>query len=395
MINTSSTPSSQTWPVRWLGSVYYLFTFLAAGAYGPFMYVYFASLGITGQQIGWLSILSPLMMLLLATPIASQADRRRWRVRILQVALAAQGLIWFLLGQTQTFAWISAGMLALAVATSPVMALAESLVSRMAQRQGVHFGGLRLWGSFGYAVSALGFGALWGWTGYAPMFVVGPLFLLPLLWLANQLEEPPSSGLQERRPALDLLRAPGLFVLLLATFMAAISNSLAMTFSGIYARALGGGDLLIGMMTAVSATAEILTMFLSGRILQRLHATQALLLAFGLMAVGYLGWVFVPDAAAVLAFSIIKGLGYGLWIPVTVRMMVERTPAAQAATAQSLLTTSMFGLAPLVAGPVGGWMHDTIGAGAVFGLGVVTLGLAAVIVCLPVLRAAPPEQPAE
>lgn len=395
MIKTSSTPSTNELPFRWLGSLFYLFTFLAAGSYGPFLFVYFSALGITGQQIGWLSILSPLMMLFLATPIAAQADRRRWRIRILQVALAAQGLLWFLLGQTPSFGWIAVGMLALAVVASPVMALSESLVARMAQRHGVNFGGLRLWGSFGYAVSALGFGALWGLLGYTPMFVVGPLFLLPVLWLANRLEEPASSGLVERQPALDLLRAPGLLVLLMATFLAAISNSLSMTFGGIYARALGGGDLLIGMMIAVSATSEILTMFLSGRILKRLHGTQALLLSFGLMAVGYLGWVFVPNPNALLAFSIVKGLGYGLWIPVTVRMTVERTPAARAATAQSFLTISMFGLAPLVAGPVGGWIHDTISASAVFGLGIVTLALAALVVSLPILRAAPPGQPVE
>ncbi len=395
MIDTSTTSSTTAIPFRWLGSLFYLFTFLAAGAYGPFLFVYFTRLGITGQQIGWLSVLSPLMMLFLATPIAAQADRRRWRIRILQVAVAAQGLIWFLLGQTQGFGWITLGMLALAVASSPVMALSESLVARMAQRHGVNFGGLRLWGSFGYAISALGFGAIWGLTGYAPMFVVGPLFLLPLLWLANQLEEPPSSGVQARQPVWDLLRAPGLLVLLMATFLAAISNSLSMTFGGIYARALGGGDLLIGMMIAVSATSEILTMFLSGRILQYLHGTQALRVAYGLMAAGFLGWVFVPTPAALLAFSIIKGLGYGLWITVTVRMTVERTPAARAATAQSFLTISMFGLAPLVAGPVGGWIHDAIGASAVFGLGVVTLGLAAVIVSLPVLRAAATSQSTE
>lgn len=395
MIKTSSTSATEAMPFRWLGSLFYLFTFLAAGAYGPFLFVYFTGLGITGQQIGWLSILSPLMMLFLATPIAAQADRRRWRGRILQVALAAQGLIWFLLGQTQNFVWIAIGMLALAVASSPIMALSESLVARMAQRHGVNFGGLRLWGSFGYAVSALGFGAVWGLTGYTPMFIVGPLFLLPLLWLAGRLEEPPSSGVQERQPALDLLRAPGLLVLLVATFLAAISNSLSMTFGGIYARALGGGDLLIGMMIAVSATSEILTMFLSGRILQRLHGTQALLVAYGLMAVGYLGWVFVPTPAALLAFAVVKGLGYGLWITVTVRMTVERTPAARAATAQSFLSISMFGLAPLVAGPAGGWIHDAFGASAVFGLGVVALGLAAVIVSLPVLRATPTGQSTE
>ncbi len=361
----------------------------------PFLFVYFIELGITGQQIGWISILSPLMMLLLATPIASLADRRRWRVRILQIALAGQAGMMFVLSLPRSFGWIAACMLILAILVSPIMSVTDSLVARMAQRLGIDFGGMRLWGSIGYAVSALGFGALWGFVGFAPMFVVGPLFLLPLLWLAGRFEEPPSSDVQARQPTLALLRAPGLFLLLSATFLAAISNSLSMTFGGIYARFLGGGDLLIGLMIAFSATSEIVTMYLSERLQEWLGGKpQALLAAYGLMAVGYLGWMLVPNATALLAFSIIKGLGYGLWLTVTVRMTVERTPEARAATAQSFLAVSMFGLAPLIAGPVGGWIHDAYGAGAVFGLGVLALGLAALIVTLPALRAPKAPQPA-
>lgn len=388
MINPSSPDSAPAASFSRLGSLYYLFTFLAAGAYMPFLFVHFSELGISGQQIGWISILSPLVMLFLATPIAALADRRRWRVRILQIAVAGQALILYLLGQPRTFGWIAVMMLLLALIASPISSLSEGLVARMARRHGVNFGSMRLWGSLGYAASALGFGALWGMLGFAPMFVVSPLFLLPLLWLSDRFEEPPSSDLQASRPALNLLGDTGLFLLLLATFLAAIANSLSMTFGGIYARALEGGDLLIGMMIAFSATAETLTMFLSEHVQKRLHGTTTLLLAYGLMAVAYLGWVFIPNPVAVLAFSIVKGLGYGLWIPVTVRMTVERTPETRAATAQSFLAISMFGLAPLVAGPVGGWIHDAISAAAVFGLGVLSLLLASIIVSLPTLRAA-------
>ncbi|MBL8056251.1 MAG: MFS transporter [Anaerolineales bacterium] len=377
MATSSPAVAPQATQIFRLGALYYLINFLGAGAYMPYLYVYLAELGITGQQIGWLSVLGPVMMLGLATPIAALADRRRWRVAILQIALAGQAATLFLLGQARTFGWIALLMLLMAIAGSPLMSVSDSLIARAARRHNLNFGSMRLWGSLGYAASALAFGGLWQWFGFQPMFIVAPLFVLPVIWLGGQFEELPASAPSERQPAADLLRDPGLVSLLVATFLASISNSLAMTFGGIYARALGGGDLLIGMMIACAATAEILTMFLGERLMRRLRGVPAMILAYGLMAGAYLGWVLVPDPNAVVFFSIFKGLGYGLWFTVTVRLVTERTPEARAATAQSLLAVSMFGLAPLVAGPVGGWIHDAFNAGAVFSLGILALGLGA------------------
>lgn len=386
MPTTSPTGSPPASGFARLGSLYYLVNFLGAGAYMPFMYVHYAELGITGQQIGWVSVLSPLMMLLLATPIAALADRRRWRVRILQGALAGLAATLFALSLPRTFGWIAALMLLMAVVSSPIMSVSDGLIARMAQRHHLNYGGMRLWGSFGYAVSALAFGALWQLFGFQWMFVLAALFILPVIWLAGRFEELPASTQAGSQPVSDLFRDAGLVLLLVASFLAAISNGLAMTFGGIYARSLGGGDLLIGMMIAFAATSEILTMFLSDRILRRLHGVPTLLLAYGLMAGAYLGWVLVPDPNAILAFSILKGLGYGLWHTATVRLVTERTPETRAATAQSLLAVSMFGLAPLMAGPAGGWIHDAFSPAAVFWLGIVALGGAALSLLLASLR---------
>ena len=52
------------------GSLFYLVSLFGAGSFMPFLYVHFNELGLTGQQVGWLSILSPSMMLLLSTVIA-------------------------------------------------------------------------------------------------------------------------------------------------------------------------------------------------------------------------------------------------------------------------------------------------------------------------------------
>jgi len=371
-------------PAR-IGSLYYLISFLCSGSYGPFIYVYFSELGLSGEQIGWLASLSPLMMLL-ALPIASLADRKHWRVRILQSALAGLGITLLILRIPKTFGWIAGLMLFVAIFSSPLMSISDSLIARMAQRHKLNYGSMRLWGSIGFATSALIFGALWQVLGFKPMFIVGSLFLLPLIWLAGKLEEGPQPALKDRKPVLELFRDTGLVLLLLATFLAGISNSLSMTFGGIYARWLGGGNFLVGAMIAFAGYSEILTMFYGEHIARHLRGSNTVILAYGLMAIAYLGYILLANPQALPFLSILKGLGYGLWFPITVRMVTERTPEAWASTAQSLLAICMFGLAPIVAGPLGGWIHDAISPAAVFGLGVITLGMAALVLWQASLR---------
>jgi PPP family 3-phenylpropionic acid transporter len=265
------------------------------------------------------------------------------------------------------------------------MSISDSLIARMARRYQLNFGSMRLWGSFGFAASALLFGVVWQMLGFGWMFIVGSLFAIPLVWLTGKFEELPGSAKESRAPVIQLFRDTGLVMLLLATVLAGISNSLSMTFGGIYARWVGGGNFLVGLMIAAAAFPEILSMHFSQRIANRLRGPNAVILSYALMATAYLGYVLVPNPNALALFSILKGLGYGLWFPVTVRILTERTPDAWASTAQSLLAVGMFGLAPLAAGPLGGWIHDAFNPAAVFLLGIATLGLAAAVLWLAVL----------
>ncbi len=366
-------------PALWSGSLYYLVTFLCAGSYMPFIYLYFSELGLTGEQVGWLSSLSPAMMILFATAIASFADRKRKRIIIQQIALVCTAIIFFLLQYPTTFDKIIALMLAWAIIGAPTMTLAEGLIARMAVRNKLNYGQMRMIGSFGYVVSTFGFGALWQLIGSRAMFTAAALFYLPLIWLAGQLEEGPVIPPKERQPATVLLRDAGLALLLLATFLASISNSLTMTFSGIYARSLGAGNFLVGAMIGGGAISEMPMMFFSERISKRLHRINTVLLSYVFMSLAYLGYILVKDPILLPFLTMVKGVGYGLWITVTIRMVTERTPEAWASTSQSLLTICMFGLAPLVAGPLGGWIHDVISPGAVFGLGILSLCLGGLV----------------
>ena len=345
------------------------------------MYVYFEELGLTGQQIGWLATLAPVMMLV-SFPVAWFADKNRLKVRFLQISVIGLCVIVFLLGYAKEFKAIFLLVLLMAVINSPIMPLAESMIARAAQRDHLNYGSMRLWGSYGYALSALIFGLMWDEYGFGPMFTVASIILIPVIWISGKLEEGPRGETQENGSILKIFSKPGLAFLIVATFFSGIANSIGMTFAGMYAHSLGGDNSLIGVMIATGAMVEFPIMYYSEQIARKLTSANTLLISYGLMAMSYVCFIFFPSPGLLPLFSVFKGLGFALWITNTIRLFTEHAPPQWSATGQSALTFSMMGLAPLVAGPVGGWFYDSVHPSAVFWFAILALLLASAVVWL-------------
>lgn len=370
---------------NWIGASYYFSLFIGAGSFMPFIYVYLDEFGLSGQQIGWLATLGPIVMLTIAMPIAAFADKTKTRRRLVQAAQIGTALSIFLMQFSKSFMGFAILMLVMAIFNS-ISSIAESLTARMAKSYNLNYGAMRLWGSFAFAVSSLAFGAIWEKFGFEPMFIVAGLLYLPLAFIAGKLEEGRSAEKAETHSVFALLKDTGLLLLIMATFLASVSNSMAMTFSGIYAKSLGGGNFLVGLMISVGAFAELPAMYYNMQIERRIKAPNAVILSYAVLALGFLGYIFTPTPALIPVFSVFKGLGYGLWITLTIRMITQRTPDEWASTAQSLITVSIFGLAPLVANPLGGWLNDAFGTRSVYWLGVGGLVLAAMILIFAIDR---------
>jgi len=172
----------------------------------------------------------------------------------------------------------------------------------------------------------------------------------------------------------------GLVILILVSFLMGISNSLAMSFEGIYVKFLGGGNSLVGLMIGVAGVSEIPSMHFGQKITGRIKGSNALILSLGLMGCAYVGYVLARDPRALIAMAVFKGLGFGLFFSNIVPLVNARAPEDWVTTAQSLRAVAMFGVAPLLAGPLGGTILDLVSPSAIFLVSCFTLGLAAILV---------------
>lgn len=364
------------------GSVYYAGFWAIIGVYAPFMNVYFSRLGLTASQIGLLSTLFPLMMLVTAPVLSALADRYARRRTMLQASLVTSALMLFLLGVPQEFAALALVSLVFAFFRSPATAIADGLIARMASRYRLNYGNMRLWGSLSFAIAAVASGLAWRQLGFRPMFALAAALTAPLLLFTTLLEEGPPVDRQRRQPFRKVAGNPGLVVIVASAFLLGAGMNTCFNFGSIYLDSLGGDPFALGLFSAIMAFCEVPAMRNSDYLLRRLGGPRALILASGMSAVAAAGFAVAQGPTALLVANAGRGFGFGLFYVCAVRLVNDRVPEEWSSTAQAMLGAAMMGLAPLLSSPVGGWVYDTLGpvalfAGATF---VVVLAMAMVIV---------------
>jgi len=381
----------------WRASIFYFSLWAAMGAQMPFFNVYFARLGLSGLQIGILSTAFPLMTLFVGPALSLLADRRRWQKRMLLISIGGTGALLLLFIFPRTFAPLLTLVLIRAALFSPMMSIGDGMVARMATRNHIDYGKLRLWGSLSFALAALVCGALWERWGFQAMFIVTSVLTLPVLWAATGLEESASVDQQAATtlvvgsaaaPTLrNVRRDQGLVALLVAVSLVGIAEGMYGTFSGVYMDRLGGGQFLVGALFGLSALAELPAMQYSGAIFRKLGKPVAVSLAYSLVGIAFLGYGLVRQPWLILAFAMLKGMGFALYFVGNVSLIDERAPESWTSTLQSLMNAATRGLAPLITTPLGGLLSDSLGLPVIFiGSGIAALLAAGVFLVAILVR---------
>ena len=387
MAQTINIPTRAT---MWRGSLFYFVFFGGIGSIVPFINVYFSELGLNGRQIGILATFLPLFTVVASPFVSALADSRNQRRRFLQLLSILYGIAIYLLGFTHTFVAILPFFALQAFAVGCIQPLGDGVVTSMARRYRLNFGQMRLWGSIGVASTGIALGALWQRVGFGNMFMAASLIFLLLAFVSQLLDEPTSrrEKVQGERPFRTLLQNQSFTILLVIGFLLGISFAMLIVFEGIFAVSLGGGEFLVGLLVGAGAIAEVPSMRLSGSLAERWGYRPTLLLGYTLFGIAVLSYSFVTIPTLLVPVALLRGAGFGLFFPTTLKLVSELAPEEWSATAQSMLTAVTFGLSPLIAGPVGGFILDTWGAATFFTLAGTAVFLSILVLILAYRRLA-------
>jgi PPP family 3-phenylpropionic acid transporter len=263
----------------------------------------------------------------------------------------------------------------------PLLALLDSVVMELVKKTGQVYGRQRLWGSIGFILSSFGLGQLVSVSNLALVFQINAAFLAigcGFLSLLLPLER--SSQINRIRDGLRQLAGQRQAVAFFAAnTLLGVGAVSFLNFLGLHVLSLGGNESQVGLAYAVKALLEIPVMYLGARWFARY--------SYGRMIVtGYLGfsavWLLIASAAStvqLIGIISLMGIAYAIYWVAAVGHASQIAPEGLAATAQSLVAATHYGLGGGLGAVAAGYIWDVAGGSAVILFAAGMAALAAII----------------
>lgn len=368
-------------------SLFYAIHFAALGGVFSYYNVALIERGFTGMQIGLFSSLNSAIILLASPLLTGLADKKNWHRQILLAGNIGFAVAFLGMHFPQTFLAFLPFPILTAMFGAPSNPLTDAMIVRMVNTHNLNLGKVRVWGSIGSAISSILMGFLLDHIGLRLLFIAGGCILLcrafavPLLDPIQKKETAAPVATPRKTDWLAPLKDSLFLLFLLAIFLWGCTSSGFFTYSGIYMRQMTDQSVLIGMMNALPALVEVITVLLSDRLYRRFGQIPMLVAGIGIFISIVFITLFITNPVVLVIVNALRGLGFGLMLIVTVRFVDSRAPLHLKGTYQSVYGLASFTVPSLMILPLLGYLYDTFSIKAVFLFGIFT-GLAAIIILL-------------
>jgi PPP family 3-phenylpropionic acid transporter len=341
--------------------VFYFLLYLPIGMQAPYLYLFFQRQGMTNAQLGTLAAVAPIMNLLTPPLWGAVADMLGDRRRMLTILLVASALAFPWLMWSPGFeSSLALFVLFSAFAASPA-AIADAITMENVGRMGGDYARLRLWGSIGFAVPLLVFGALLkrgaGGTA-ASLHIIFIGFAITRLASAAWVRLlPPSRNHGPSRFGLHGARAFAnrhFLVLALCGALASGAMSAYYLYLSIYLDGMGVPDNMKGYFWAIAVASETGMMLVIGRVIRRLGLkwTFALGILGGTVRLFLFSLPLTP--AEIAAAQLLHALTLTTFMVSAINLVSRLTPPGLRATGQTLWVAVTTGLGSTIGSKLAG-----------------------------------------
>ena len=353
--------------------LFYFAYYGSVGAYLPYFAPYLRGLGFSGEAIGTVQMVGPLLAVPVAFGWATAADRLGAPARALRLATAWALAAMLFLPFARAPLAVGLVLFAHGLADRAVVPLVDSVtVEWTGARPGPSYAGIRLFGSLGYIALAQGVGLLLtarGDQGGDPLVPAAVLACVAAYAiLARDLPSPPPARERPRFGEMVALLADRPLLLLVGVSAVhwAACAPYHMMF-GVRVRELGMSAGVTGLGMSVGVGAEVLALLAFPRLEARLPLRAVLALSFGASA---LRWFLLSRATAaweVVLLQTLHAFTFGLFWGAVVSALSRAVPSRLRATGQALFAAVVFGVGNAVGYQLSGLGYDRLrGAGPLY-----------------------------
>ena len=359
-------------------SGFYAAVFLSLGILIPFWPLWLGHRGLSGEAVGLLLACAAWARSAALPAIGYIADGSgRPRGVLLLLAVLSLGLFLTFPAAQGLWALLLVQVL-FALASHPLIPLAESQALAAARRGLLDYGRMRLWCSLSFIAGSLGAGAVLARFGPDLLITLVTVALAATALAATQLPAGGAPAGARARPAdlAALVTRPGFLLFLGAAGLLQASHAAYYGFSALHWRLAGYDETAIAWLWSEGVVAEVLLFLAGTRLLARLGPRGLLILA---AAGALLRWSLTAlstELPVLLAAQSLHALTFGAAHLGAMHFLSQTVPAALSATAQTLYAALSGGLLMGLAALLSGRLYEADPAaafGAMAGLGAVAL----------------------
>ena len=363
--------------------LYYLTVYLGLGAVLPLLALSMQSRGFRPSQYAWLMATLPLSRLLAPPLWGALADKWIGTALLLRVNTLISAFAMAALSQKLSFGLTVLAFVTWALFSSSLMPLAEAGTYRLLGARSTSFAHVRVFGSLGFAISALIVGVLGAghdlgaafWGGAAGYLAAG--FVSARIPKGQVLKAPPIL------PAvLKLAKRREVLLLWLGTTLYYVAHGAYDVYYGPHIRTIAGvSDRTVSLAWAVGVIAEIIVILFVPRLLGGRFSQHLLVLCAVASA---LRWWFLAHATSLTVVWLLQpwhAVTFGVWYVVFVHENQQHAPVELRATVQGLAAACL-GLGMISATLVGGYVFEHFGGRVLFVCASVSAALSGLLYAL-------------
>ncbi|OWA36310.1 MFS transporter [Saccharibacillus sp. O16] len=361
------------------------FLYGAIAVFASFFPLYLQDTGMSKLEIGTLMAIGPFVSLVANPFWGYLGDRTENTRRTLIFMLIGTLVLAQVVFQVHSYAMIYLAMIAFFFFQSPVFAQSNTLILGYIDGSSRKFGGFRLWGSLGWALTAAAAGFFMDRAGTSPgmpglftaLLVLTLLcaILLPRLRrAADTTIIAPAGGFRR------VLANPTFAAFLILGVLVSIPNAMNGTFMTLYMTDLGGSREMVGWAVFSASALEAIFFLIFDRFFRRKLGFMMICLTVVsvLFAIRWYMMSMVTNPTHIIYIQMLHSVTYAGYFYVGTQMTSMFVPSAYRGTGQALFTLSWSGISGIVAGLLGGWMFDNFGAPMMYQSGTVLSVIGAV-----------------
>jgi PPP family 3-phenylpropionic acid transporter len=371
---------------KWIISSQYFLYFGVMGIFLPYFNLYCYHLDFTGFEIGVLSAIRSVALIL--TPLIWGATADRFRIRrpiYILCSFISAGIWAFYLYTTDFWAMLVITVF-YGIFYSPIISFLEAFTMDVLDARKKSYGKLRGWGSIAFIITVIVMGKI------IDLYSIEIILVLILFGsLAQALISIRIPDIQIKKKTAFLSKARALLkrqvlVFLFCAFLMLVSHGTYYGFYSIHLENLGYDKTFIGVSWALASTAEIIVMIKSDSIFKRFSTDNVLFFSFMVATFRWLALSYATAPVFILFLQIFHAVTYAMFHVSSILYIDASTPDEAKTLGQAINNAVTYGLGLMVGFFINGYLFETLGSFTLFRMsGFIALGAGILLKCSQML----------